>query len=1229
MAIRTSNHIDKLLIILLFFFSSGNSIVNGQEEISGVINKYAKVNSIGSGYVICDPAQVLQFADGDYVMLIQMQGVGIQTIQGSYGVNVQSVFGTPGGYEFLIVQSVNTGTGRVDFTRNVYINSYDVASNVQLVQVPFYNSPVVTSTLSGEKWDATNGTGGVVALMASRTLTLNADIDVSGLGFTGAGGVNGIGDCVYNNISAYNNDSYPLSWDNAGLKGEGVAIHDFTGAFLYPDHAKGQGRNFSGGGGGNGWFSGGGGGSNRGKGADGGLEKFVLGLCGNDPHEGGFGGMNILGTIVQDGIFPGGGGGASTQAAGSTASSGGDGGGIVIIVADSILGNNNYIRSNGSSAMNAVSDAGAGGGGGGGSVVLSFQGLINPLQVSSAGGDGGTNPGGFGSGGGGGGGLIWLSTSEVPVSMTAASVISGAPAPTIPEEGTGEIKLDFIPNLNGFLFNSIHSSATGNRIDSVCSNILYGQLMGTQPLGGTPPYTFEWQSSTTSPAAGFTPATGVNNLQHYTPPALLTQTTWFRRVVTDNGAAITDVSLPVQVIVHPYILNNQIGNPDTLCYGQNASQLGPVLAIQNGNGIYAYRWESSTDNINFTGLPATDPSYLPPDALTQTMWYRRVVNSGACVDVSSSVRINVIDTISNNSILTLPEEICEGMTFLNLDGTAAPVLSGGDNTYRFRWESSTDGSVWGDATGINDGQDYDPQESAPYFPGNQYFRRIVASGSDDVCTDISEPVLLSEYPVITNNLIDADHTICSGLVPAQLNGSDPMNGKGTGTYTFTWQDSTKYQTWTDISGFTNVTDPDFIPPVLTDTTRFRRVVYSSACADTSNSVIINVHKPIVNNTISLLTGGAADTTICYGALPNRFIGTEASGGTNIPGDYFYQWSSSPDNNTWTDIAESATAPGYQPPALTATTYYRRRTVSGECFSESPSIVVTVLPVITNNTISGNQIVCKSDSPEPLTQASGSTLSGGSGTYRYYWEESRDGLSWNPADGTNDQADGNYQPPVMTRTMKYRRTVNSGENDCCTSVSNVLELVLDSLPPGSSIYAGPDTTLYSFDYVVQMVADPAIDGGTGKWTVLEGSGSFEDDTDNETRVSGLAKGLNKYLWTVIRGACKLEDDVEVFVYDLVIPQGFSPNNDPDGYNNTFVVNGLDLPKQIAELTIINSAGTEVYSTSNRNGNEWSDWDGKNSRGIDLPEGTYYYLLRITSNTTGKVFKKSGFIVLKRY
>ena len=1231
MRYNLTSHIIKLLTAILLFFSAGDYYLLSQEVIDGVINRYAKVNTIGAGYVICTPAQITQYAAGDYVLLIQMQGVGIQTTQGAYGVNVQSQFGKPGGYEFLIIQAVNYGTGRIDFTRNVYLNTYNVTGNVQLIKVPFYNSPTVTGTLGSQVWNSSAGTGGVLAMLVSRKLTLNADIDVSGQGFVGAQGVSGIGECVNINEIANNHDSYPLTWNNAGLKGEGVAIHDQFGALLYPNYAKGQGRNFSGGGGGNGRFSGGGGGSNRGKGADGGLENAMQ--CSNDPRDGGFGGMNIMGTIIQDGIFAGGGGGASTQADGSSASAGGNGGGIIIIIADSIDGNNHFIRSNGISASNPVSNAGAGGGGAGGSIAISFRGISDQTRISSNGGNGGSNPGGFGEGGGGGGGLIWLGSSSVPALITSSTVAFGTPAPTIPSEGTGEIKFNYFPGLNGFLFNSIWSAATGTRIDSVCSNVMYGLITGTRPVGGTTPYTFQWQVSITSATSGFIAAPGVNNLQDYTPPALLTQTAWFRRVVTDNSpSTITDISLPVMVEVHPYIRNNVIGDPDTLCYGQNASLLGSRQTLLDGNGIYTFNWQSSTDNVSFSNTSSTTESYLPASGLTQTTWYRRIVNSGSCVNTSAAIRINVLEPVSNNSLLTPPQEICEGMLFSNLQGTIAPVLSGGDNSYRYLWESSTNGSVWITATGTVTGAGYDPVESSPAFPGQQYFRRIVYSGSNNVCVSISEPVLLNQYPFITNNsILSGNQTICSGDVPLELTGSIPLNGKGAGTYTFTWQDSTKNHSWADIPGFTGVTSVNFTPSALADTTRFRRIAYSSLCSNISRSISIFVHKPITANNISLLAGGLADTTLCSGSVPHSFTGTIPQGGTNNTLDFSYQWSSSPDNSAWTNISASGTGRYYQPGALTGTTYFRRRATSGECFTESNPVKITILPLISNNTVAGNQTVCKDNSPSLLEQAPGANLSGGAGTgsYFYFWEESPDGSAWNPASGTNNSSNGSYQPPLMTRTMKYRRNVISGPGSCCSSISNVLELVIDSLPPGSTINAGSDTTIFSFDHIIQMAAEPPIPGGTGKWTTVEGTGSFEDDTDKSTRITGLAMGLNRFLWTVTKGACKMEDMVDVMVYELFIPEGFSPNDDPDGYNNTFIIKGLDLPNQEAELTVINSAGTVVFSTSNRNGSEWLDWNGKNSKGIDMPEGTYYYLLKIVSKENSQIFKKSGFIVLKRY
>jgi gliding motility-associated-like protein len=105
-------------------------------------------------------------------------------------------------------------------------------------------------------------------------------------------------------------------------------------------------------------------------------------------------------------------------------------------------------------------------------------------------------------------------------------------------------------------------------------------------------------------------------------------------------------------------------------------------------------------------------------------------------------------------------------------------------------------------------------------------------------------------------------------------------------------------------------------------------------------------------------------------------------------------------------------------------------------------------------------------------------------------------------------------------------------------------------------------------------------------------------------------------------------VNIIVKNDLFPQGFSPNG--DSYNNEFIIEGLDPELNFVDLKIVNGAGTEVYKTSNRNGQTSLSWDGKNQKGIELPEGTYYYLLSLTSRD-GKVknITKSGFIVLKRY
>jgi hypothetical protein len=343
------------------------------------------------------------------------------------------------------------------------------------------------------------------------------------------------------------------------------------------------------------------------------------------------------------------------------------------------------------------------------------------------------------------------------------------------------------------------------------------------------------------------------------------------------------------------------------------------------------------------------------------------------------------------------------------------------------------------AEGTGNGPDYKPDETASYFPGQQFFRRVVMSGSNNACIDTSNPVLLNSYRQVTNNLISPTiPTTFSGISPVLLTGSLPLNGKGQGTYTYTWQDSSRSHTWRDIEGYISVTDQNFMPPVLTDSTSYRRIVYSSACISYSNKADVYVHKPVTGNTISLLAGGYADTVICSGVIPHRLTGSMQRA-VQHTGRLYLSVVLFIDNVNYIAVQESGTGRDYQPQALTATTYFRRRVSSGMCSSESVQIKITVLPVISNNTVSGNQIVCNNDTQDILGQEPGVTLSGGSGAYTYLWEESTDGTSWIPASGINNNRTGTYRAYGYDNECKYRRIVVSGDNNCCQTFSNSVEL----------------------------------------------------------------------------------------------------------------------------------------------------------------------------------------------
>lgn len=1016
-----------------------------QTNISGVVNTTSsKVNSFAVNYVTVDNRS--GFTAGDFVLLIQMKGALIR-LEDESGYGLMDDIGSVGRYEFLVVSSVVPGAGTLGdiYFTTPAISSYDTDGAVQLIKVPFYESATVTPAgLTCMPWDSASGTGGVLAIIVGGKLQLSGDISASGKGFAGGAVTTGSDECVSLDVALRDKFSYDKTSIFSGFKGEGIASKGTTGPVfdLSPGFTKGKGANGTGGGGGNGKYAGGGGGANYGAGGNGTAEANPCAAS----QASGRGGRAII--APDDTILVmGGGGGSSTYALGATASPGGRGGGIIIIMAESIEGNNFKIKADGEDVapVTISGNAGAGGGGAGGSVALyaASYGLTN-LNLTAIGGKGGNTllQANGGRGGGGGGGLVWARGASASLNVLkdmTGGLGGGGAAPG----ADGRYKDDFKINLNGFLFNFVRSTITLSSLDSICEGTKPPPFSGTVPAGGKGPFSYSWEKSY-DPLNVLSWVSVSSSDFLYTPANNEVDTVWFRRVITDSSVpSIIDYGNVIKIIVQPLITANTIRNDTTICYNQNPLPLKQLNAgPAGGNGVYAYLWKKSIDNVDFSidADGTNDGASYDPPVLTADIYYRRTVTSGRCVDNSSSLKMTVLPLIpaASNTIAD-DQTICEGSAFINLTGST-PTGGAGAGTYTYTWLSKTSSTAWAPATGINTLVGYDPNEAE--FPETRFYRRLVVSGPADVCRDTSTAKTLVMNPSIAGNTISGNQTICSNSQPLSISGVVPTGGDG--SYTYTWQDSSKLQSWTNIPGFINSGAVSFLPPALVDSTSYRRIANSSACTNISNVVRIYVHKPLANFGIALISGGA-DTTICHNSVPNLLNGDATSGGTNIPGDYAYSWFYSEDNSTWLPVPAAGTGKNYQPGALTVTTWFKRRVVSGECLAESGTIRVIILPLIANNTLPADRMVCYGTIPAIIT---GSVPTGGSGAYIYLWEQSIDaGVTWNNAAGTNNQKD--YQPVALTAPVRFRRFVFSGPNNCCSNVTGVpISLGILPLPTGT-------------------------------------------------------------------------------------------------------------------------------------------------------------------------------------
>ncbi|MBC7398363.1 MAG: gliding motility-associated C-terminal domain-containing protein, partial [Mucilaginibacter sp.] len=413
--------------------------------------------------------------------------------------------------------------------------------------------------------------------------------------------------------------------------------------------------------------------------------------------------------------------------------------------------------------------------------------------------------------------------------------------------------------------------------------------------------------------------------------------------------------------------------------------------------------------------------------------------------------------------------------------------------------------------------------------------------------------------------------------------------------------------------------------------------------------------PITNNTAT----APAVTTICPGDAPGPITGS-----TPIGSNYTYQWQQSLDNKTFTDIP-GALSKDFDPPAITATTYYRRGILKAVCAVPNVSNVITVNFI---KPVSDNSIVAPS--VNSFCNAGNASLIRGYvpqavGNVDYQWQQSTDNVTFTDISGATAK---DYDPPSASVTTYYRRLITNSPCNIRTP-GNTVTITINPLPvatvsaeqsicPGqpatlnatggtryswspatglsatdiaSPIATPATTTTYTVTVFnndcsnpltvkVNVAAPPLVDAGpdknifrgdrvqlNGRVTAAAGTtyqwspATYLDDPTSLTPVATPDQNITYKLTATTAGGCFVVNDEVSIKLKEKIRIPNTFTPNGDNVNDLWLIDGLDTYDN-SVITVFNRFGQKVFNSIGYA----KPWDGmvNNKR---LPLGTYYYII----------------------
>jgi gliding motility-associated-like protein len=141
----------------------------------------------------------------------------------------------------------------------------------------------------------------------------------------------------------------------------------------------------------------------------------------------------------------------------------------------------------------------------------------------------------------------------------------------------------------------------------------------------------------------------------------------------------------------------------------------------------------------------------------------------------------------------------------------------------------------------------------------------------------------------------------------------------------------------------------------------------------------------------------------------------------------------------------------------------------------------------------------------------------------------------------------------------------------------------------------------------------VTGGTNPYNII-----WVETGDTTLNLSSLTAGTYNVVVTDANGCVTTDNIILTEPFELAMPTGYSPNG--DGANDYFVVKGIEaFPDN--QIQVYNRWGNIVYQESGYH----NMWNGTNSNGDELPDGTYFVVLVLNGTDIEPL---TGYVDLRR-